>query len=335
MLTLLSDQSGSRMMNYQEITGNFNHFHALYGNRLADHLPMAIFALNEMGASAEQVEYFYHRYSKRLTPLTQGQLSIEIDEEFSWGQSYEYYQCFFHIQIQALSKDEFLRKYVNFFAKGLSASAFHALIRLAFAVESQNEDELVNAMALFAIEYQELKPSVGYRSGGLLDSLEEFSYLGESCDFPEGIIVDRMQAIHQRIQDLELSVVPADLNWNTLAEFCAKVYRHHEDFTILHTVTGLHALRLVSPYLEDESQALQEMAYCVLVACWSTGRCFESTFTEPSIEELPSWVEIRNLACQSLNDHVIKLVYTCSHEEEHYADPIYRYLAARTVRLTQ
>ena len=52
-------------------------YSAHYSGGLSSHLPMALFALDALGASDAHVEQFYNRYSKKLVFAKEGDASLE------------------------------------------------------------------------------------------------------------------------------------------------------------------------------------------------------------------------------------------------------------------
>jgi hypothetical protein len=90
----------------------------LCGNRLANHLPMALLALDRLGSSGD-----YPRFVR-----------------------------FFQERIREAGVDAVLHDWVPVLMPGLAASAFHAMIRLAYAIEGGLEDEIAPALAGAAVQ---------------------------------------------------------------------------------------------------------------------------------------------------------------------------------------
>lgn len=317
-------------MSYSILSQRFKEYHALYGNRLANHLPMALYSLESLGASEQQLSNFFESYSKRLQLISDEEIMDFVSAEFEFGRTYQYYIGFFETKLNLLGQETFLMKYLNFFSNSLASSAFHALIRLAFAVEADNSDEMIRSFALFSIEYQSLDANPSILKERLEDILVKNSFFGEKCHFPDGIIVDRMNAIHRDIQAENHKILPSTITLEQLAEFTSNNLWNYNDFTILHTVTGLHAFRVLSKYFQNQDEVLTNLSYAILVATWSTGLKFDKK--EIKIKNsFSSWDSIKEEACKSKNDHVIKLTYSCYEEGAFYDNPIYQQIAERAV----
>ena len=93
----------------------------------------------------------------------------------------------------------------------------------------------------------------------------------------------------------------------TLAQLATKLYAQSGNFTVLHLVTGCHALR-------------------VLLAV--PGRAAAAA---PARQSVPDWPEIVARAVASDDEHVVKLVYSCREEHRFYGWEGCRFAAARAV----
>ena len=81
-------------------------------------------------------------------------------------------------------------------------------------------------------------------------------------------------------------------------------------------VTATHALRILLPYLNPTLKSL------ALGYFWQALLAAAITFKTPALDSPPltdlnmAWDDIFILACQSTDDHVLKLVYTCYEESK-------------------
>jgi hypothetical protein len=63
--------------------------HPLYGDGLSNHLPMALIALDALGASSAQLERFAAHYAPRLTLCSAAQPPLEPDAALGQRESFE------------------------------------------------------------------------------------------------------------------------------------------------------------------------------------------------------------------------------------------------------
>ncbi|MHB1210405.1 MAG: hypothetical protein ACYC1I_11980, partial [Acidimicrobiales bacterium] len=129
------------------------------------------------------------------------------------------------------------------------------------------------------------------------------------------------------------SLVVDETSEAKLAACALQILASTDDFTALHGVTGLAALSVVRPWLEDQ-ELVDRYAFQALTAAylsigapsvWSSDRLDEFvglTLAEPS--------EIRAIASNTDDEHVAKLVYTTLGEYERTGDPLYLSVAERT-----
>jgi len=132
-----------------------------YGGTLANHLPMALVALEQMGAKPEHLDRFYARYCKKLSPI-ESSLGLVFDEN-SWhkylGQD-KYHIEYLDYFSKAIATDGVklvMNKHLPILFRGVGGGAFHGLIRLAYAFDSSNEEEIIAALSYWAVSYLDLQ----------------------------------------------------------------------------------------------------------------------------------------------------------------------------------
>jgi hypothetical protein len=211
---------------------------------------------------------------------------------------------------------------------GLATAAFHSMIRLAYAVDAEDDAQIALALAYWVTGYKPLRASIGIADdspAGIADRLAA-AVAGQVLE--PGNIGDRMRQVAVHPAMLAAPVQPKRLALRDVAQFAIAAYAGREDFTILHTVTGCHAFRLLLAFAGDEQLALRHLWQAVLVAYLTT--------VDPDKEPGPPTAllatdEIRARACASLNDHVIKICYTSLCEHREYGDDRYLAVASRNV----
>jgi hypothetical protein len=302
----------------------------LYGNRLANHLPMALVALDRLGASPAAMREFATRYAQRLVPA--GVACAVLDPHDYLGSSGDQprFVRFFEERIGESGARAVLEDWVPVLMPGLAASAFHAMIRLAYAVEAGGDEEIAHALAYWASEYVTLPFSLDTTADPLDQIAARLRASVAGHVFKPGIIIDKMQEIawHPALAGVPVQTALAP-GLRDIARFALDAYWRQEDFTLLHVVTGCHAFRLLQPFVHDGALARRYLWQAV-VAAWLT--VAPSTEADPApdcVQNCDAAGGIALLATRASDDHVIKLCYSALCEHREYGDPRYLQAACR------
>lgn len=95
-----------------------------------------------------------------------------------------------------------------------------------------------------------------------------------------------------------------------LVPLAVQGYAMTGDFTVLHLVTGLRAVRVLLPWLPPQADA--GVLWRVVVAGWLAAPLHRvAAHPLPAPDTLPGWPALRAAACAQDDDHVIKLVHAC------------------------
>jgi hypothetical protein len=305
-----------------------------YGNRLTNHLPMALVALDRLDADAATLRRFADGYAPRLGSIALVGSSLDPHDYLGSSGDYPRFVRFFQERILEAGVEAVLHDWVPVLMPGLAASAFHAMIRLAYAIDSGVEDEIARALAYWASEYASLPLSLAPAEGSLDAIAGRLRAKMMGHVFKPGIIIDRMLEVawHPLLAGavVQPHAAPALAD---IARFGLDAYWAREDFTLLHVVTGCHAFRIVRPFVSDQAQALRYLWQAVLMA-WLT------VVTAPPGREAgaQAWPEAdrETIAAQarlSSDDHVIKLCHSALCEYREYGDRRYLRAAARKLGL--
>ncbi|WDE08849.1 questin oxidase family protein [Thalassomonas viridans] len=309
------------------------HYHPHYGDRLATHLPMALIALSNLGASDEKLTAYFEKSIQGLEYVNESENIVEINEVGQYlGDSSKYasYLKYFKQQIAAFGFEDVVKKSLACLLPGIAASAFHALIRLAYAIEADNDNEVAVALAYWCAEFQKFELSDA-KTGDTLESiLAKLAPIGVNHTFSPGIIVDRMNEISRVLGEGNYRIQPENMTFSELRALCVKAFYLKNNFTLLHTVTGCHAFSVILPYLSDVDSALKAFWQSVLVAYLSTGLAFENRQPAYANHDIDFEAVIAK-ALQSDDSHVIKLVYSCFCEYKKRREKIYFMVANRAV----
>ena len=309
-------------------------YHPLYGGGLATHISMVMIALDRLNAPSSKLESIFSESINKLERI--GSLdsitAVEcVEDDLGDTTKFSSYLKYFKGELEAYGAQAVLRKSLPILIPGVAASAFHALIRLAYAIEANSQSEIAIALAYWCAEFQPLELSKEVTDETLEDILTKLAPLGVKHVFSPGIIVNRMSDISELLKREACIIQPSSIDLPSLRSFSLKAFYANDDFTLLHTVTGCHAFSIVMPYLENVDAALAELWKAILVAYLSTGLNYTGTEITP-LEGDFDFGPIIGKALASSDFHVIKLVYTCFCEYMVFKDPVYYLVAKRAVR---
>lgn len=309
-------------------------YHVRYGDRLANHLPMVLIALDKMGASRGQLQHAFDRSVDHLErprfefaePLPERKTIADLrnrEERFPSAQIY--YQR--HLRQHGIAGA--LHRELPPLLPSIATAAFHGLIRTAYGIDAGHEQEVATGLAYWNMEYRELPASDDRLPTAAAKIPAKIAKRYPLISLAPGNISDHMAAVTRQKGWIETPIQPEQIGLQNIAEVALASYRGTGDFTLLHGVTGCHALRLILPFCEDPEMALRYFWSALVIAYLSTG---PKDIVEPkhSSHCVPTWNELLDRACQSDDDHVIKLCYSAWREAMHYGNDCYR-LAADTV----
>jgi hypothetical protein len=121
-----------------------------------------------------------------------------------------------------------------------------------------------------------------------------------------------------------------------VAEASLALYAATMDFCALHALTGSHWLRILWPVLPDPDMMLRYFWQAIAALYPKIG--FPDLPSTGQLEEwrhtpTPDWPDIRVAAVACDDEHDISLAFSAFEEWKFSGDPLYRFVAARRVRL--
>jgi hypothetical protein len=305
-----------------------------------NHLPMALFALAQLGAPDSRLqEYFGWWEQNRALPRRPSPRAVAAGlwrNEIGQADMFDALAALFRARAEAESADALIGEVYPAVADGVAAAAFHGLIRLAYGVEAGHCGETAAGLATLCSRHAPL--DVSLEAAPETASVEAgFVRISEALGgrrFTGQGIIGRMQAAAADLHfvaSLSRPALPPPTLLAELAGIAIRLYWQTADFTVLHLVTTSHAARVLfgrHPQLLTR-QAADALWLAACAGYASVGAPLPQPAEAP--QGLPAWPEIGAGAIVSNDDHVIKMTYTCRSEEAHYRDPIYRAVAARLV----
>jgi hypothetical protein len=300
---------------------------------LANHQSMALVALAEMGASAEQLRAFAASYDRRLEPLRPAQAAVayaDIDVAIGEPRAMRGMIDAFTAEIRARGRDVVLNEMLPKLWPGVGTLAFHGVIRTAYAVRRDEDPaELAHGLAYWAAHATPLRP-LPSTTGREQDA----SALVSAAIAREDLRVDRAGMIDRAMRraaakpgfdDAVAALAIDDGTMARLADAALRLYLGSGDFTSLHAVTGTHAVRVLSPWTNDHA-TVARWHWQALVAAALTVR--GAKLPVPTDAGAPDWPALLAAACDRKDDHDVKLVDSCHRQSEATGAAGYRAAAA-------
>lgn len=283
----------------------------------SDHLPMALVALDRLGADDERLAAFARRYVRSLLPVRP---DVQARRD----------RC--AADVAALGIEGAVRAHLPRNVTGIGSAAFHCVIRLAYAIEADHAGQVAAALAYWEQADEPLSDSPPPESGddpvALLDALRTgAAFAGR--EFRAASISDRMAKVAATPEFASTAgLALRDDSLDRIAAAARALHACTGDFTALHAVTGTHAVRTVLPFLDEEHQALAlRFLFQAIAAAYVT--IATPPVTPVDTAHAPSWAEIDTVALASDDEHVVKLAYTAREEAAvHGDDATYRWCAA-------
>jgi len=318
-----------------QVIADYNDYIPTFGGGLTNHLNMALYALYQLGGEESLLRTFASRYLGERDIKVCGPPRHEIDShtfDGSLGKSDTYmdFVVYYRREVSKMGLDEVLSSYLNHLIRGSVGGAFHGLIRMAYALELGDEDEIIKALAYWSSAYVFLPPPVS------MDLSQEptkvFSNMREHIDF-DGLEFKR-PLITGRICDAYdfeslykgLLGLKEDMReFKHLVVIALDAYASSHDFTLLHGLTSTHALYRIASYLKDPKKAINHHYINLQLAYGSTGACDLKPYRLRT--DLHTWDQIKKETLKSKDPHTIKLVYTLYSLRSFGRDDLLRSLA--------
>lgn len=267
----------------------------------SDHLPMALAAMQGLGASDDQLVEFRDDYVQRLQLWEPAQATDEWTTKLGDRSAYPALLAYFDHQLGLRQQQDVIEEVLRTTLPGIALDAFHPIIRLGYAVEFDTREEVAAALAYMVTAHRDMPVDMSpvdvrnllyqQASQGALD-LETKRFTG---------------ALEQLV---EKDVYPTGSakDYAELAVLALDVYLATRNFFALHLVTSTQALRCaVPPALESFATASQ------------TGALLASHLVLKS----PSIGSAISVPDQLDAEHALKYGWSCLSEYHVYGDGRY------------
>lgn len=307
-----------------------------------NHAPMVLIALYRMGADEDQLRRYYTSLqierpalesdSRQAPPIVAAGWTERLGDFRACGS----YCRFFKSAIDQRGVEEVMRSYARPLMTGVAAHAFHPLLRLGYGIDLMDPGEVALALGYWAATYLPApNPPLGSTSTGPMDLLNTLADTASLRAIkPESrSIAERIREFYSH-EDFRRLLRPirfnADRPLQEISFAIAEAFIEKHHFTMLHGVTGCHALRMILPYCEDIQTVISEYWYAVCATYLSVAN-LPDDMHRPLPESAASWSRIQERAIATGVEHTIKLTYSCAKEAEEYDRDVYRRLALREI----
>ena len=304
--------------------------------QFSNHLPMALAALYRLGAGIAQLESFDRFYQKAessdLSAVAKHAESPRPVNRFS-VLSLHFEQRVAHEGACAVMAELFTNMP---FAP--ATGAFHALIRIAHGLDVGHAGEIAAGLAAYIDGHMPLEngPTRPATATGVAAQLAKMSPMLSDIEVKGDFIIRHLSTVANDARFAEALTMPpasADL-LQELAHAAIALYATTQDFTALHLVTGLHAVRTVFDHLPVA------LGRSLLPAVWRAFVCAWASFGAPVVPDLPRlddaallpWPTLFALAIDSNNDHCIKLTWAAWSENAASYSPWYQWAISNMMR---
>lgn len=313
---------------YSRIASTFQDYAITYNHRLFNHFPMSIVALERFGATNEQLDAFHEYYCERLVLSSDTENHCEMQSaELS---DIEQQSDSLHLRLKTEGIESVLKTELPQLLTGIGAGNFYAINRLAYAVNQQNLSDIAISLALWKalhLPLGELCETCLKRPTSLLRGVSKS--IGH-IRFGAGNTTDRMTSVTTLIDYQTTPHQPEVIDFESIANAAATIYKMSGDFTMLHSVTACYSFSQLTPYMEDEVTGLRHLWQAIVVAYLSAG---SPSMTNTEKPELLPWQEIVKFCCASHNEHLIELCYACHQLDKMLEKDVFHQVAAHYVTL--
>jgi hypothetical protein len=309
-----------------------------------NHVPMVLIALYRLGASSaimnRYVETFdLHEVNPQPLPADIERITRENWQSHLGQASFFAWVDFFDEWIKQCDSDAVLREAVPVLMSGVCTAAYHALLRLTYALDYGSSDEAIYALAYWAFEFY---PGPDFDVDAL--RVEPEQLFQEIVKASSNLQIEPVHSIDGRLQQVYQSPALAH-RWKPIrlsdsaplekmSGLILQIFAENQHFTLLHALTSCQAIRMVLPYIKEPEKSLSAYWHSVCAAYITV---YRSRF-ELGTDSLPGcqmqWEEVFAAAASSKEsmEHIVKLSYASWLEHRYYHRSEYIALACREVQ---
>lgn len=308
---------------------------ALDARGTTNHCPMALAALEKMGASDQQLQDFFAFWSQNFAlpriPGSQQKKILSWEESLGCREDFHVLQEYFRSEISLRSAQSIVADVLNSKNFAPATGAFHALIRLAYGLELGHKGEIAAGLAFLICAALPLTPSQDgpantrvFEKLTVAQSLFLFHQKCRDQTFNAESITARLKLVANdssfwRTQALIKHGLITENIVDEMAIAAIRLYIQTRNFTVLHMVTSVAALRTLLALVPALNHARIIgsfwLAFCAAYVSVGAPELSQDDVApadaEYKLDAEKMWQKYLGLALNSNDDHVIKLTYTC------------------------
>ncbi|KJF94080.1 hypothetical protein UB33_11760 [Photobacterium angustum] len=293
-------------------------FQPTYKNGISNHLPMTLVALDQIGTNDECVLLFYHQYITQLENVARNEPFLKQANEIEQ-------------RIKNDGVETTLIAYMPRLIASFNTQAFQCMIRLSYAIKSQQQREIAYALAYWDQSYQLITPLSLTEKYNAEQQLKQLTYAFSNSSFEANNISQRIFEVAQSPNYLKLAPVPVDITIEKVLQLVVEYYRKTNNSTLLHGITALHAFIELLQYFQDQQTALQWFWQSYTAAFATVGKNLQQPRDVLPTPPHLSWLETITRGALSKNDHTITLIYSCSELYKRYPLAELKYIANQCI----
>ncbi|MEC4723991.1 questin oxidase family protein [Shewanella sp. D64] len=335
---------------------------------MANHFPMTIMSLAALGGTDDDIQRFKSRWPRNRTLIHQMGLrdsqTVNLD---NWPQYLgkpelliEFKRVFL-TGIEHLGAVKFINHALDIMADALPMGLFHPLIRLSFARMQGDHGLIADALAYFAIRYQDLYGYIEQSSDVATNENVAETYVLSTWSSISGpsLRVGEQLCGSPYVQTLAFdqgfSITRANLS-TRMSDICkaaVALYLYEPALTTLHAVTAAQALvdltlsltSLNAVKKTDNNTRTIDSDIQIYVKLWQRywiwlmglylekrAPKLEFSGFEAVVSQLPDWLSLASSAVKLNEVHDIKMVFSCKWLAENLDDhEIYRVAASQVM----
>lgn len=292
-----------------------------------------IVAMTEMGISGRQIRSFLSKYHQThpVPDLVKGNIEegeISKDNWKNYLGKKEAYLAFTHFYEKLVNQEpETIKDYFADLVDGLYTNGFHSLIRLAYAFESGQKEEVVRALAFLSASYKPLHFQLPERETKVFyDQIIGLKAKKANYPLQEGDLYDRICQIAERENYLKdfAKLEEENLNIYTLRALAIRLCREIDNEAMKDLFCAVHAFRIIVSLLPNINLAVQQF-YMVMQATYLALACPDLKEAESGLEK--NWPFIFQLSGVSQIPAHVCFIYSCYREYQFAPSTIYPEMA--------
>lgn len=276
----------------------------VFPNWNTNHLPMMLIALKQLHAPVSLIEESATRYL-REKPIAD--LSDKYHTLSPFDEQYINKTNMYHIQLNEIGRAAVLTEFFTVAKFSLASALYHGMIRLQYALLSDSDLQIAQALAYFELvstEYEFSGPAFG--NADAFKTLETFRKTN-SLTLKSTSTMEKLEelATTNGVRNSLFTLFNISSKEEIVLDLFLTQYIKTNDFYTLHVITGFHALISLKQYIKEYDDALEQFFYTAQLFMLINDY---KTFNEPPKET--AIADFMHRIGELQDAHDVKLLYT-------------------------